>query len=380
MPFKMRIHLFLVFSLILLVILPPAGVYLMGDPLSVYMEFPPLTRYVRHAGPSWPAFFLVSGVLIIFLWPFVRRFSAAPAGPPEKIKSRCNFPWWGRASLLLCIVSWVLAWTRFQWFRPFQPYTFIPLWFSFVFTVNGLCHWHTGTCLLERFSWRFLLLFPVSSVFWWYFEYLNRFVQNWYYLGVETFSPLKYCLTATVSFSTVLPAVLSVNELLKCLPRFEGAFEAAWPVKSESPRVLAAAAFFISSAGLTATGIFPDLLFPLLWTGPLIIVTAVSSIIGLPTVFDGISRGSWTGVCRLAASGLICGFFWEMWNYYSQAKWIYSIPFVSQCRIFEMPVLGYAGYLPFGLECAVAASVVISLQDILASSSSLTARASPSKV
>lgn len=380
MPFKKRIHLFFIFSLILLVVLPSTGVYLRGDSLSIYLEFPPLTRYVKHAGPSWPAFFFLSTVLVIFLLPFLRRFSAASTGPPEKIKSHSHLPWWGRAALLLCIVSWALAWTRFQWFRPFQPYTFIPLWFSFVFVVNGFCHWHTGTCLLERFFWRFLLLFPVSSVFWWYFEYLNRFVQNWYYLGVESFSPLRYCLTATVSFSTVLPAVLSVNELLKGFTRFEAAFDDVWFVEFKRPRVLAIAAFLISSAGLMLTGIFPDLLFPLLWIAPLIIVTAVNSIFGLPTVFDGISRGSWTGVCRLCASGLICGFCWETWNYYSYAKWIYSIPFVGQLKIFEMPVLGYAGYLPFGLECGVAASLMISLQDVLESRSSLTARANLPKV
>ncbi len=35
------------------------------------------------------------------------------------------------------------------------------------------------------------------------------------------------------------------------------------------------------------------------------------------------------------------------------SKWIYEVPFVSRFKIFEMPVLGYAGYLPFGLECAI---------------------------
>jgi hypothetical protein len=54
-----------------------------------------------------------------------------------------------------------------------------------------------------------------------------------------------------------------------------------------------------------------------------------------------------------AMAALFCGWFWEMWNYYSLAKWEYAIPFVHRYEIFEMPILGYAGYLPFGLECAV---------------------------
>jgi hypothetical protein len=43
-----------------------------------------------------------------------------------------------------------------------------------------------------------------------------------------------------------------------------------------------------------------------------------------------------------------------MWNVNSAAKWVYSIPFVDRFHLFEMPLLGYAGYVPFGLECVVA--------------------------
>ena len=70
--------------------------------------------------------------------------------------------------------------------------------------------------------------------------------------------------------------------------------------------------------------------------------------------------GAITLVLLLAA--LICGCFWEMWNVFSLEKWIYTVPFVDRFHIFEMPLLGYAGYLPFGLECAVAAEVVLSRQ------------------
>jgi len=33
-------------------------------------------------------------------------------------------------------------------------------------------------------------------------------------------------------------------------------------------------------------------------------------------------------------------------------KWVYDIPYVDALRLFEMPILGYAGYLPFGVLCA----------------------------
>ena len=52
----------------------------------------------------------------------------------------------------------------------------------------------------------------------------------------------------------------------------------------------------------------------------------------------------------LAAGALICGWFWEMWNYWAFPKWQYTIPFVDFAHVFEMPLLGFGGYLPFGLE------------------------------
>ncbi len=52
----------------------------------------------------------------------------------------------------------------------------------------------------------------------------------------------------------------------------------------------------------------------------------------------------------MAAGALVCGWFWEMWNYWAFPKWQYFIPYVDFAHIFEMPLLGYGGYLPFGLE------------------------------
>ncbi|HBH80389.1 MAG TPA: hypothetical protein DDY39_11240, partial [Nitrospira sp.] len=66
------------------------------------------------------------------------------------------------------------------------------------------------------------------------------------------------------------------------------------------------------------------------------------------------------GVPALAA--LICGIFWELWNWKSLAHWEYALPFVHRFPLFEMPLLGYAGYLPFGLECVVVADLCLRRQ------------------
>ena len=63
-----------------------------------------------------------------------------------------------------------------------------------------------------------------------------------------------------------------------------------------------------------------------------------------------LQHGDWPPVAALSLGALICGFFWEMWNYYSYPKWIYHTPGAQFLHLFEMPLLGYAGYIPFALE------------------------------
>jgi len=59
-----------------------------------------------------------------------------------------------------------------------------------------------------------------------------------------------------------------------------------------------------------------------------------------------------------AIAALVCGFFWELWNVKSFAHWEYNIPYVDAYLVFEMPIIGYAGYLPFGLVCIAVAGVI----------------------
>ena len=50
-------------------------------------------------------------------------------------------------------------------------------------------------------------------------------------------------------------------------------------------------------------------------------------------------------------SGLLCGVLWEFWNYWAVTRWTYTVPYASDLKVFEMPVDGYLGFLPFALEC-----------------------------
>lgn len=371
--FPMRIPVLAAF----LLGLPLLGAWLAGKPLAAYLEFPPLTRHVPHAEFSWGVFAaMATGILGFLAWfgsRLLEEWRHCPATPGqehrETIGCRRDFPGWGWLGLGLVILFWGLSWTRFGWFAPVQKYTFVPLWLGYILVVNALAVRRTGRCLLTHRTGWYLRLFPASALFWWFFEYLNRFVQNWYYLGAEGMGPVQYTVIATLSFSTVLPAVLGTMELLGSFRPFD---RVAPPPDGPAPenvrkqfRTLAFGLLAVSVSGLAGIGIWPDLLFPLLWLAPLGLLVGCWMLKEdgrtiLRRLMAALPRGHGnppaTTLALLMLSGLVCGFFWELWNLLSLAKWIYAIPFVDRFHLFEMPLLGYAGYLPFGIECAAAAA------------------------
>jgi len=333
--------------------LPLLGIHLAGCDPRIYMEFPPLTRYVEQAPFSWPTFVLMAAGILLVVLPFVIRIARSWRTVPQASLAVRRFPWWGWCGMTCGIVVWILAWSRFPWFAPLQAFTFSPLWLAFIVTVNAMTYRRTGHCTMIDRPGFFAILFPVSAGFWWFFEYLNRFVQNWVYEGVEAFSAVDYVVFATLPFATVLPAVLGVMEGLRSCPRLTAGLERFVVLRTTHPKAWSMAILIVSGAGLAGIGIWPDYLYPLLWVSPLLLIVCIQVLRGRPTVFRSLRHGDWQSIFRWALAALICGFFWELWNLASLARWVYNIPLVGRFRVFEMPVLGYVGYLPFGLQCAV---------------------------
>jgi hypothetical protein len=338
--------------------LPLLGVVLSGAPVGQYLEFPPETRYVSHASFSWVAFACYTVLILAAVSPLVIQIVRASGRNGRGRTQGGAFPWWGWVGIATGLTAWLLAWTRFPWFSEFQPHTFTPLWLSYIVVINALTYRRKGTCMMLERPGFLLLLFPVSAVFWWFFEYLNRFVQNWHYVGVR-FDPWEYFWYATLPFSTVLPAVLGTRQWILTFPAIQSGFERFLPLRFFRSIPFLGGAFLILAAfGLAGIGIWPNYLFPLLWVSPLIIIVSLQSVMGERHVLTDIVEGNWVLFVASALAAILCGFFWEMWNYFSLAKWEYSVPFVNRFHLFEMPILGYAGYLPFGLECAVIGGMI----------------------
>jgi len=352
-----RLFLKLFILTMMLLGLPLLGIVLANFPVQRYLEFPPHSQYVHHAPFSWNVFAGYTLFILCFVIPLfvkiVESFRQINITPSPLYA----FPWWGWLGVITGMVTWILAWTRFSWFAGFQPHTFTPLWLSYILVINAFCQRQTGRCMILDHTRLFLFLFPASAVFWWFFEYLNRFVQNWQYTGVH-YDAWEYFLYATLSFSTVLPAVLGTRDLMNTFSWVRPEFDNSKPFKFLHPKMSAISALAVSGIGLMCIGVWPDTLFSLLWVSPLIIIVSLQTLMGEKHLFSELIAGHWNPVISPALAALFCGFFWEMWNTYSLAKWKYSIPFVHRFKIFEMPILGYAGYLPFGLECAVIGEMV----------------------
>jgi hypothetical protein len=107
--------------------------------------------------------------------------------------------------------------------------------------------------------------------------------------------------------------------------------------------------------------IFPNYFFGLIWCSLYLVLDPLNHVLGRPSIIGAIWDGNWRLPLAFALGALMCGGCWEAWNFWSLPKWIYLIPHASFWRVFEMPVLGYGGYLGFGLELFAMTNFVLPL-------------------
>lgn len=302
---------------------------------------------------DWSCFAVLTAFTLACMFPFVRRGIRAVRAKHEARSTLHAFPWFGWTGLAIIVGAWVLAWTRFEWFRPFQPHTYFPLWFGLILTLNAVAVRRSGHSPLTDHPFVYALTFPMSSLFWWFFEYLNRYVWNWYYLGISDMSAAEYLVYGTLCFSTVLPGVMAMAAVLGTFRFFDDRnYEGmSWrpDIRNPASRVVLAV---LAAFGLTGIVFCPEFAYPFLWISPLMVFVLVQVFLKEPCILERLKNGSWGLVFRFEIAALCCGLCWETWNYWSFAKWVYAVPWVHGFQVWEMPFIGFAGYLPFGVECA----------------------------
>jgi hypothetical protein len=265
-------------------------------------------------------------------------------GIKRTLVEKASLPLHGWLGLGLIVVFWTLNWTltglRTHW-------GFFPLWLGYCLAIDGLVFWRTGTSLLKRSPSKYVGLFLASAPVWWLFELLNLRTLNWTYPGAELFSPLEYAFWTTLSFTTVIPAVFGSAEFFASFA-FVRRIKPGPVIGTDRRTTLL---FFAAGwVMLVLMLIWPNVFFPFIWMSPYFILEPINIWLGNRSLADWTRTGDWRPVIALWLGVLLTAFFWEMWNYYSYPKWIYHVPWGDWLHIFEMPLLGYGGYLPFALE------------------------------
>jgi hypothetical protein len=255
-----------------------------------------------------------------------------------------RLPLYGWFGVFLVIVFWFLNWyldgLRTHW-------GFFPLWLGYSLFIDALNQARTGTSLATRNVRAFVILFVLSAPSWWLFELLNQRVQNWEYLGRDAFSAIEFSLYTTLSFTTVMPAVFGSAEFVSSFGWIQR-FKHGPTIRSHSKNAFTF--FCIGLLMLILLLTWPVYFFPFMWLSVFFIFEPINIWLGNVTIARWTNASDWRPVIALWLGALLCGLFWELWNFYSYPKWIYHVPWVDFFRIFEMPLLGYGGYLPFSLE------------------------------
>lgn len=224
-------------------------------------------------------------------------------------------------------------------------------WSGYILLVDALIKRRRGTSLIADHFGEFLLLMLISIASWLIFEAYNLLLQNWRYINLPDNWIHRYIGYAW-SFATISPGILFTYELVSLL----------WPepptaVRGSSAEAGSGAAAVtimvtLGAAALTLPLIWPSAyMTPLVWIGFVLFLDPLNGLLGERSIMAELRSGRWRPLAHFFITGFICGVIWEFWNFWATAKWEYSVPYWGHIKLFEMPVLGYFGFLPFTIEC-----------------------------
>lgn len=259
----------------------------------------------------------------------------------------------GWIGLALVAVVWPL-----NWLLPGlrTHLLFFPLWSGYILFVDALVAVRTGRSMLTDTPARFAALFLASVPLWWIFELINTRTANWRYVGAERFGDVEYALLASLAFSTVVPAILETAELMLTF-EWTRRFARGWRLPGRGWFEIALFGTGVAMLVLVLT--WPHAFYPFVWGALYAIVEPWNVRSGRPNLLSRLHAGDWRPLAALSAAALVCGFLWEMWNYFAFPRWVYQTPGVDFWYLFEMPLLGYVGYLPFSWEVYAFAHLVV---------------------
>lgn len=261
-------------------------------------------------------------------------------------KEKKAFKLYGYIGFLVIIIAEILLFLKVYWVGVF----FTPIaWTGYILFIDSLIFKIKGSSLISTRTKEFIVLLPLSVGFWLMFEFYNIFLDNWHYMNLPHPIWIRF-VGYTWSFATIWPAILETKELVMTLRIFN---KIAFKPKRISTRFL----YYLIALGaifLIIPIIFPSrYLAVLVWTGFIFLLDPINYLNQQKSILKDLEMGSLNVFLSLFLSGLFCGFLWEFWNFWAIGKWVYTVPILENVKLFEMPVVGYFGFLIFAVEVYV---------------------------
>ena len=225
---------------------------------------------------------------------------------------------------------------------------FTPLvWSGYIIVADSIVAAVKGESPLTRRRKEFLISLPLSIIAWYVFEGVNLLLKNWTYVNLPEGTVTRWVGYAW-SYATIFPAIFINAELIELV--IGSRLASRRPLAMS--RGMLNAFFYTGFILFVITLLFPSTyLCPLPWISVLLWFEGMNSWLGAGSFSQRLRKGDYTLFASLLVSGLVSGLLWEFWNYRALTKWHYSVPYLANVKLFEMPVLGFLGFPPFALEC-----------------------------
>lgn len=254
-----------------------------------------------------------------------------------------RFPAYGWTGLAAMAAFEALLALRVAWLATF--FTAV-MWTAYIAVTDAAVFRRRGDSML-RHAGGFAAMAMLSIPAWLIFELYNLRLANWVYEGVPR-NFWRFALGAAWAFATIFPGIFETADLihcgwaqrLRCRPWRPGA---RWRWAA-----IGAALLLVP---LLAPRHLAAYLFALVWAGFIFLLEPVQRALGWPSLLADFEAGRPGRAVALLLGGAICGFFWEFWNFWAGARWVYIFPIFHRYRVFAMPLPGFAGFPPFAIEC-----------------------------
>jgi hypothetical protein len=254
--------------------------------------------------------------------------------------------WIGLGGLLLA--EWLLF-RGVGWVATF----FTPIaWTAYLLLIDAAVWSLRGESRLAATPRHFLSLAFWSVPLWLIFETYNLRMENWTYVGL----PANLLLRSAGylwAFATIWPAILETADFVEAL----AVFRPGQKSRGASRPTTLFRIFLLGLLFVTVPVLIPapigQYLFGLVWVGFAMLLDPLNYMARGRSLLREFETGRTSTFYSLLLAGVICGIFWEFWNYWAAAKWVYVFPILQGWKIFEMPLPGYLGFPPFAVECFV---------------------------